>query len=169
MDKGIQLHSGRTTSIRDLHLADAVLAAAVHAACFKDDPWPASAFSDLLTIPGTFGFLAFDAEAPLGFILCRVAADECEVLTVAVLETEHRRGIGGTLLFQGLKRAESLGARSVFLEVAVDNAAAIGLYRQAGFAKTAVRPGYYRRKSLPQRVDAAVMSLALDSRLNAKT
>ncbi len=155
------MHFGRNMSIRNLHLTDSVLTAALHASCFVDDPWPASAFSDLLAIPGTFGFLAFEADAPLGLLLCRVAADECEILTLAVLETAQRQGIGRSLLTQGITRAGNSGARRVFLEVAVDNTAAIGLYRHAGFAQTAVRPGYYRRNNPSQRVDAAVMSLVL--------
>lgn len=163
------MQSSGTTQIRDLHLADAALAAALHSACFEDDPWPVSAFSDLLAIPGTFGLLAIEADAPLGFLLCRAAADECEVLTLAVLATAQRRGIGRSLLLRGFEHAEALGARRVFLEVAVDNTAAIGLYRCVGFTQTALRPAYYRRRKPQKRVDAAVMSLGLSGCLDAET
>lgn len=162
------MQSDRTVAIRDLHSADAELAAALHAAGFERDPWPASAFSELLTTPGTFGALAFEADAPLGLLLCRAAADESEILTITVVEAARRRGIGCLLLAKGLARARMLGVRKLFLEVAVDNAPAIGLYRRAGFEQIAMRPGYYLRDSPPGRVDAAVMSLDLERPLDAE-
>ncbi|TQV79908.1 GNAT family N-acetyltransferase [Denitrobaculum tricleocarpae] len=163
------MHSDRAIEIRDLRPADAALAAALHADGFGQDPWPVSAFSELLATPGTFGFLAFEAAAPLGFLLCRAAADECEILTITVLEAARRRSVGSLLLSHGLNHAAAIGVRNVFLEVAVDNAAAISLYRRAGFAQTAVRPAYYRRKNPQQRVDAAVMALTLEAGPEAKT
>ena len=155
------MHAGHAYQIRDLALPDAELAAVLHAACFEEDPWPASAFTSLLTLPGGFGFLAFEGDAPLGFLLCRAAADECEILTLAVLKTAQRRGVGLALLSKGLKAAAALGVHRVFLEVAVDNAAALGLYRRAGFSQTALRPSYYRRGTSAKRIDAAVMTRSL--------
>lgn len=162
------MQSDRATGIRDLSPADAGLAAALHAAGFDDDPWPARAFSELLATPGTFGVLAFEGDAPLGLLLCRAAADECEVLTITVVEAARRRGVGRLLLANGLARARVLGVRTLFLEVAVDNAPAIGLYRHAGFAQIASRPAYYLRDDPLRRVDAAVMSLDLEQHSDAK-
>jgi ribosomal-protein-alanine N-acetyltransferase len=50
----------------------------------------------------------------------------------------------------------ALAAESLFLEVAVDNAAAIGLYRAAGFTEAGRRRGYYT-KTEDARVDALIM------------
>lgn len=155
------MQSDRSYRIRDLIPPDAELAAVLHAACFEEDPWPASAFTSLLTLPGGFGFLAYEGDAPLGFLLCRAVADECEVLTLAVLQRARRQGIGLALLSQGLAAAAALGVRKMFLEVAVDNAEALGLYRRAGFSQTAVRHAYYRRGPGPERVDAVVMTCRL--------
>ena len=59
--------------------------------------------------------------------------------------------------------AEALGAESMFLEVAVDNAGAIGLYESAGFRVVGTRPAYYERVGAA-RVDATVMRRELNSR-----
>lgn len=147
--------------IRSLHLTDADLAAALHATCFEDEPWKAGAFTDLLAIPGTFGFLAHGDRDPLGLLLCRAVAEDCEVLTLAVVPSGRRAGVGRDLLRAGFARALELGAQTFFLEVAVDNVPAIGLYRDLGFTQTAVRAGYYRRKDPLRRVDAVVMSRPL--------
>ena len=150
--------------IRSMSLTDVALAAALHGGCFEDDPWHAGAFADLLLIPGTFGFFAVTAEEPLGILLCRVVADECEVLTFGVVGSARRRGVGRELLQAGLRKAAELKARTVFLEVAFDNEAAIGLYNAMGFSQTAVRRDYYRRTESPRRVDAVIMSRPLDSK-----
>ena len=49
------------------------------------------------------------------------------------------------LLAAALARAEALGCETMFLEVAADNAAALGLYRTAGFVQAGLRRGYYHR------------------------
>jgi [ribosomal protein S18]-alanine N-acetyltransferase len=46
------------------------------------------------------------------------------------------------------------------LEVAEDNAAAIGLYKKNGFVETGRRKGYYERPGA-NAVDALVLSLTL--------
>jgi ribosomal-protein-alanine N-acetyltransferase len=43
-----------------------------------------------------------------------------------------------------LAAARGRGAGPVFLEVSAANAAALALYRAAGFAEAGRRPGYYR-------------------------
>ena len=54
------------------------------------------------------------------------------------------------------------GAETLFLEVAVDNTAAIALYRAAGFASAGTRKGYYDRGAAG-RVDALVLRLDLNT------
>lgn len=142
-------------------MTDVALAAALHAVCFDDAPWKADAFADLLAIPGTFGFLALGENEPLGLLLCRAVAEDCEVLTLGVVPSRRGRGLARELLGAGFEQAADLGARRLFLEVAVDNTPAIGLYLASGFAELSVRAGYYRRKDPPRRVDAMIMSRPL--------
>jgi [ribosomal protein S18]-alanine N-acetyltransferase len=130
-----------------------------HAGAFEP-PWKEDEFEDLLEGEGVFGFLAAD-EAPLGVILCRVAADEMEVLTLGARPEARRRGVAKALMAAALDAARQAGAASCFLEVAVDNAAAITLYERLGFRRAGVRKDYYDRG--PEGlVDALVMRLDLN-------
>jgi ribosomal-protein-alanine N-acetyltransferase len=113
--------------------------AALHAQAFTDPrPWTEAEFAALLAGPGILL-----AAAPQGFALARIAADEAELLTIAVAAPARRQGLGRRLLAAVLARAEAQGARTVWLEVAADNAAARALYAALGFAEAGRRRGYY--------------------------
>jgi ribosomal-protein-alanine N-acetyltransferase len=111
--------------------------AALHAACFPD-PWDAAAISALLVKPGTFAFAHED-----GFVLARAVADEAEILTLAVHPYKRGKGLGRALLQATISKVRSMGAKSVFLEVGVENPAARALYARLGFTKVGARKGYY--------------------------
>ena len=139
---------------------DAAILAAVHARAFPQ-PWGASEFEELLVSPGVFGLLQGEAQAA-GLVLCRLAAGEMEVLTLGVSGEARRSGIGRTLMLAALTAARQAGAHEAFLEVAVDNAPAVGLYEDLGFTRAGLRRAYYNRG--PQgRVDALVMRLDLNA------
>lgn len=111
----------------------------MHARCFtRPRPWSAAEFAALLGGPGVF-LCAGDA----GFLLGRVVLDEAEVLTLAVRPEARRRGAGRALLATFEAEAAARGAAAAFLEVAGDNAAALALYRGAGFAEAGRRRGYF--------------------------
>ena len=63
------------------------------------------------------------------------------------------------MLHELIVRASDYRAAGIWLEVRVSNGAAIGLYREAGFAQIGWRRGYYR--SAEGREDAIIMRLAL--------
>lgn len=141
--------------------AEAPVMAAVHAQAF-DKSWREDEFEDLLDGEGIYGFVAESAAAgePWGVILCRVAADEMEILTVGVASDARRLGVASALIAAALPVARELGASAAFLEVAVDNDGAIALYERLGFARSGLRKSYYDRG--PQGVaDALVMRLDL--------
>jgi ribosomal-protein-alanine N-acetyltransferase len=137
---------------------DAAALAAVHALAFEA-PWAASAFDELLSGEGVFGVLA-GGPPSLGMVLCRLVAGEMEILTLGVSAAARRQGMAQTLMAAALGAAREAKAEAVFLEVAVDNAAAIGLYERLGFARTGLRKDYYDRGS-GGRTDALVMRLDL--------
>jgi ribosomal-protein-alanine N-acetyltransferase len=139
---------------------DAVALAAVHALAF-DSPWPPEAFAGLLDSPGVFALAAID-DAVVALILVRAIAGEAEVLTLATAPSHQRRGAARALLAAGLDLAATLGAETAFLEVAADNAAAIALYRSAGFEPVGRRAAYYARRDGPA-VDALVLRRTLNS------
>lgn len=114
--------------------------------------WNAAAFADLLAMPGA---VALASEA--GFVLARVAADEAEIIMLAVRPGLRRAGHGRALLLAAMQEAGAQGAAKLFLEVAEDNAAARALYASLGFQALGRRARYYGV------VDALVLGLRLSS------
>ncbi|HWA69931.1 MAG TPA: GNAT family N-acetyltransferase [Rhizomicrobium sp.] len=129
-------------------LADPATLEALHATCFPD-AWDARAMRELFAA-GAFGFSCDD-----GFVLARSAGREAEILTLAVRPAARGKGLGRTLLQAAIKKACETGAATMFLEVGVDNPAALALYVRLGFAKVGDRKAYYNGK------DALVLRLPL--------
>jgi ribosomal-protein-alanine N-acetyltransferase len=147
--------------IRPLRSDKAEDCARLHAAGFAH-PWSAEEVARLVADPSTLAAAALDPANGLlrGFALARLAADEAEILTIAVEAGWRGRGVGRALMAEMLRRAANAGARAMFLEVDEDNAAALALYRRLGFVKVGERPGYYRRKD-GSRALAVVMRRGL--------
>lgn len=132
--------------------ADAAALATIHAAAVPPaDRWGADAIRLMLDLPGAFGL-----HAPGGFVLARVAADEAEILTLAIAPDHRRRGLGGALLAGAIAQAALRGAAAMFLEVSEGNEAARALYAAAGFVEAGRRRRYY-----PDGADALVLRRAL--------
>jgi ribosomal-protein-alanine N-acetyltransferase len=128
------------------------LLAALDAAARDASAWGEAAFAALLAMPGAFA-LANEA----GFVLVRVAADEAEIIMLAVRPEHRRAGHGRALLHAAMATAGARGAMKLFLEVAEDNAAARALYAACGFAPLGRRANYYGS------VAALLMGLTLSS------
>ena len=139
----------------------AALLAGLHATSF-DRPWPAESFAALLATPGTTACIATRGSEPGGFLITRRAADEAEIVTVAVVPMLRRLGLARRLLTQHLGDLRLGGIGSVFLEVATSNAAARGLYAAMGFTEAGVRRNYYSHAD-GRREDAIVMRRTLSS------
>ena len=129
--------------------------AALHANCFDDEQWGEQAVAGILAMPGTFGFIALKQDIPAGLVVGRIAADECEILSLGVCPVLRQAGLGRALLKALLDHAVGCGVRSIFLEVAEDNPAARQLYETEGFVVIGKRQGYYRRGS--ERAAAALV------------
>jgi ribosomal-protein-alanine N-acetyltransferase len=155
-----------------LSAADAPVMAEIHRQAFDapesfDAPWSAAEFAALLAGPGVFamgatlgGATPEGAAQPAGFVLCRVAADEAEILTLATLPDHRRRGVASALLAAANASAARAGAAVMFLEVAGDNPAAHALYLARGFREVGLRPHYYPRAG--GAVQARIMRLDLN-------
>jgi ribosomal-protein-alanine N-acetyltransferase len=136
---------------------DAADLAQAHARGFKE-AWSAEDIAAILSTPGGYAIAAREEGEPAarGFILARANAGEAEILTLAVDPVHRRRGLGRALVDAALAAAITANAEAVFLEVAADNAAAIGLYEAAGFERVGTRRGYYARPGqIP--IDALVL------------
>jgi [ribosomal protein S18]-alanine N-acetyltransferase len=85
-----------------------------------------------------------------------VAADQAEILTLAVVPAARRRGVGAALLQAVMQAAAARGAAALFLEVSTANDAARALYARAGFCEVGRRCRYYA-----DGTDARVLTRAL--------
>jgi [ribosomal protein S18]-alanine N-acetyltransferase len=132
--------------IRLLRPDRALACARLHAEGFAHS-WSPEEIASLISSSSTLGAAALDpANGRLrGFVLSRLAADEAEILTIAVEAAFQGRGVGRALLSENLRQMSNAGARAMFLEVAKDNAPALALYERFGFVKVGERAGYYRR------------------------
>jgi [ribosomal protein S18]-alanine N-acetyltransferase len=130
--------------VRALRSDKAEQCAAIHAASFAH-PWSAAEFESLLSSKTTIGAAALDAATDelRGFALSRIAADEAEILTIAVQAAFRNRGVGRALLADSLTRLAAAHARALFLEVERANLPAIALYSRMGFREVGGRPNYY--------------------------
>ena len=115
------------------------------------------AWRDWLTDPATMTYLAETSQGRVIAVLdARQAADEAEIIDLWVAPPARRQGIAAALLDRLATDLEARGAIRLFLEVAVDNAAASALYRKHGFTVAASRKGYYARPGA-EPADALVM------------
>jgi len=116
--------------------------AALHGASFQRG-WSEHEVEGLLTERNVVAHRARAGKKLAGFILSRIAADEAEILSVAVDPGFRGRGLARRLLDLHLGRLAGYGVRSVFLEVGETNRPAAKLYARAGFREVSRRPNYY--------------------------
>ncbi|MEN7535833.1 GNAT family N-acetyltransferase [Aurantiacibacter flavus] len=115
------------------------------------EAWNRRQVGDALMLPNTHCVVVgAEPASPLrepgdaaGFALLRHAADEEELLLLAVSPQHRRRGVGRRLLVQAMLDARARGSAYLFLEMRDGNPAEF-LYREFGFEQIGRRPGYYR-------------------------
>jgi [ribosomal protein S18]-alanine N-acetyltransferase len=155
---GLARHSLRRASV-----LDAGRMAAIHAEGFAIG-WSREDFEQMILDRAVADVLV--SQAPFGhvvtgFAISRVAADECELLSIALDPEVRGLGLSPALLERHMGHAAQAGARTMFLEVADGNGAALALYRQAGFSETGRRRGYYSGAPGAARRDALTMQADL--------
>lgn len=124
---------------------DAAAIAVLHARGFYRG-WPQEEFTAYIAGRNTPVYVACDPQRRIaGFAMLRLAADEAELMTIAVDPRWRRRGVGVALLRALFDDLMMTPARRLFLEVAADNSAARALYAGHGFETLSEREGYYAR------------------------
>ena len=131
------------------------------------EAWNTRQISDALVLPSTHALL-INAKGELverggddlaGFVLSRHAADEEELLLIAVLPEHRALGLGQALVDRLFEAAASRGVARVFLEMRRGNPA-IHLYHKVGFEPIGERPNYYKMED-GTRIDAITFARAL--------
>jgi [ribosomal protein S18]-alanine N-acetyltransferase len=126
------------------------------------EAWNRRQVSDALTLSSTHALVIAaggeliavgpSALTPAGFVLTRHAADEEELLLVAIAPQFRRRGLGQRLLECFFAQARERGVTRIFLEMRRGNPA-ISLYEKVGFTPIGERLNYYKMAN-GDRVDA---------------
>ena len=80
----------------------------------------------------------------VGFVVIdRDREAQGHVITIDVLPEARRSGLGSQLMTAAEERLRTLGCSTVFLEAAVDNAAALAFYKRHGYSVVQTIPRYY--------------------------
>ncbi len=124
-------------------------------------------FSDLYhRFPETF-IVAEENGEVVGYIMCRIEVGlsnlgfsglikKGHIVSVAVLPSYRRKGIGEALIVKAVDGMRLYNAKQCFLEVRTTNEEAINLYKRLGFDVSRTIHGYYADGE-----DAYVMSRKL--------
>jgi ribosomal-protein-alanine N-acetyltransferase len=140
--------AGGAPTLRRCAPHDAPALAALEGACFPS-PWSEAQVVSELRRPGglallaTYGPAGSTTHRVVGYALFRRVLDEAELLRLAVLPAERRRGLGALLLESGLQQVREGGCASAFLEVSESNGPALRFYERNGWRLVGRRAGYY--------------------------
>jgi len=144
-------------SIRPMTVADVDCVAEAERVCFSD-PWSRASIAGCIGCDFMRTYIAEDENGDtVGYAITSIAADEAELLNIAVLAPYRRFGYGSELLAYILADMSKNGAANVWLEVRESNSAARALYEKFGFTAAGRRRRYYDNP----REDAIVMTLQL--------
>jgi ribosomal-protein-alanine N-acetyltransferase len=129
--------------ISEAAAGDASRLATLHADALPPG-WPAEDFAASCGDARRALLAAAKGGEPEGFILLQFAADEAEVLALAVGTDRRRQGCAASLVRAAINLCASKFVTCIYLEVAESNKAARSLYETFGFIEVARRENYYR-------------------------
>jgi ribosomal-protein-alanine N-acetyltransferase len=138
------LWGGGPAAIEPATPRDAPRLAQLHGAAFHRG-WGEGEFEVMLAERNTLVHRLRAGRKVIGFAVSRMAADEAEILSIAVAASHRGRGLSRNLLLTHLGHLAGRGVRTVFLEVEENNQPARRLYDRAGFAVAGRRERYYRQ------------------------
>lgn len=146
-------HPPAQVLVRGITAADIDAVLAIQARSREASQWSRDGYARAAA--GEFGaWVAAVENSVVGFLVLRSAADEAEILNLAVEPEIRRQGVAAALLAAALQAARQGGAGRAFLEVRESNAGAIAFYQRHGFRLDGRRRRYYHS---PQE-DALVLS-----------
>lgn len=139
--------------IRDLVEADLPWMAQVERDLFANAAWSESLIREDWRY-GTCRYRAAEVDGSLaGYAVYGYDGDAFHLMNLAIVPDFRGRGLARALVEEFLEEAARHKAPDAWLEVAVDNEAALGLYEALGFEVVRTRRKYYQ----PGGIDALVM------------
>ena len=127
--------------------------------CFTHDRLSRRSFRHFLASPTAICLVALDQRTLVGYalVLLHGRTSLARLYSMATAPEAQGRGIGRALLQAAEAAALDRGAAIMRLEVKPDNAAAIALYRQAGYAEFGVYHAFYEDDSDALRMEHALV------------
>jgi ribosomal-protein-alanine N-acetyltransferase len=107
--------------------------------------------------------IAADAGKIVGFLISEENPPLGHIVTLDVLESHRRKGVGSMLLAESEAHMAFRGVRTVLLETAATNQAGIAFWERHGYRREAVVKNYY-----PGRLDAFEMRKLLGASPRSK-
>lgn len=150
-----QLFRRPSPAVEPANLRDASRLSQLHRASFHRG-WSAGEFEQILIERNALAHRMRLGGSTIGFIISRTAADEAEILSVAVDQKYRGRGFSRDLLRTHLGHLAGHGLKTVFLEVEENNRPARALYERAGFRVVGRRDRYYKDAG-GEQLNAVVM------------
>ena len=106
-------------------------------------PWSLKNFQDALTAKNLFKVFFIDKKL-VGYYVALLAADECQLLNLAIHSDFQNNGYGHYLITHLKKICVNANVASIFLEVRSSNKKAIRLYEKNDFNELGIRNNYYK-------------------------
>ena len=131
-----------SVAVRRMVAADAGAAVSLLEESPEASRWSKKSLEESIT-RGIAWAADFDGQV-VGFLIGRPAADEFEILNLAVGKKFRRRGIASKLIHNATETARAAGIAQMFLEVRASNLPGIALYTQMAFRVCGRRKNYYR-------------------------
>src|SRR5579863_607959 len=122
--RAVAVERGRereTATVREFRPEDADAVMAIAAQSPEAANWSKESYLKFACEVGSLA-LVLEADGQIGgFLLGRLAADQAELLNLAVVATQRRQGVGSALLAKALEEWRPRGAKTVHLEVRESN------------------------------------------------
>ena len=139
-------HGFTCTSVRAASPADVPEILGLEQSSSSAAHWPESAYRAMFDpdAPQRIALLLEDSSQQLkGFVVARIAGDDCEVENIVVRKSGRRSGYGRMLLHTVIASASLQRIARIFLEVRESNQVARRFYEKLGFELSGRRTDYY--------------------------
>ncbi len=162
--KLLEYNPGMALTLRSYEPHDFAALHRLDRACFPPGiSYSKTTLRYFLTLASADCVVALEENRIAGFILSEENPPLAHIITLDVAEEQRRRGLGTALLEQLESNLAARGVRSILLETATDNEAAIAFWKSRGYGIEATLKRYYLG-----RLDAYEMRKILPGAAQAK-
>lgn len=132
--------------LRSFRPSDLATLWAIDQACFPPDiSYSQDEIAGFIAYRGSRTWVAEEGGAIIGFLIAnRQRGKEGHIITIDVVESSRRRGVGSKLMDAAEQWAREQGMEIICLETAVDNLPAQQFYKARGYRQFRKIENYYR-------------------------